>query len=201
MADLFGYEPPAKPARGGFEHPELPPVTITADIDDPYRWSLLQEWDDALPLALWLMLNPSVAGRLVGGKVISDPTARRVVHFSRSLGCGSALIWNMHALQTPYPALLWKLLPLPAEVTERNLALMRAPPANAGPRIVAFGAEIGRRDRPHVERVLDAFAPGGEPLLCLGETADGWPLHPLARGKHAILNSTVPRPWLLSGAI
>lgn len=142
--------------------------------------------------AAWLMCNPSDADAS-----IDDPTAGRVVHHSARANCPRSLIGNVWPLRTPYPAVLWERLAR-GELTEgmwaSNLDALAMISAQADVHVVAFGAL--RKHAPAVEAALDAFSLGGKvPLYCLGTTADGLPLHPLARGKHAVRNDATLRWW------
>lgn len=146
--------------------------------------------------AAWLMCNPSRASHL-----IDDPTAERVVHHSWRAGCDRSLIGNVWAYRTPYPDDLWAWLRLPddglrARIACANLDALAMISAQADIHVVAFGAVPGRSYPQHVAAALDAFSLGGsKSLLCLGTTADNQPLHPLARGKHAVRNDAELRPW------
>lgn len=142
--------------------------------------------------AAWLMWNPSNASHL-----IDDPTVLRVVTHSRNAGCDRSLIGNVWGYRTPYPAELDRALvrgDYTKAMHEANLDALAAISAVADIHIVAFGA-AGRRYARNVDAALEAFVPTGTPLYCLGLTADNLPLHPLARGKHAVRNDTALRIW------
>ncbi len=167
-----------------------------AELAGPCRYSLSRRWDASKPWAAWLMCNPSTADAS-----IDDPTVRRVIHFSRHLGAGGALVVNVWPLRTPYPAALWQMLragELSAEQRARNSGRIQDAAMGSKWLIAAFGAEPGRRYpadlREALFRVSAGAGPDGIPRLCLGTTADGWPLHPLAHGKFAIPNSREPMP-------
>lgn len=57
-----------------------------------YRYELKEIWDEAKPLVLWILMNPSVAS-----EEYSDPTLFKTGKFSRSWGFGGQLIGNVHA--------------------------------------------------------------------------------------------------------
>lgn len=160
------------------------------------RPMLYRGWNPSRPLiAAWLMTNPSDADH-----EIDDPTAGRVVTISNDHGCGSAFLANMWPWRTPYPRDLWAALAadrISAAMIDRNVAMLEMLGALADVLVVAFGAEPLRRFPDHCRRMLAAFtARTDKPLMCLGTTADGMPLHPLARGKHAIRTGTKLRPWV-----
>lgn len=152
--------------------------------------------------AAWLMCNPSRASH-----EIDDPTAGRVVHHSARNGCDRSLIGNVWGYRTPYPDDLWAWLvspdaPLRAAIACANLDALAMISAQADIHVVAYGAVPGRKYQAHVAAALDAFSLGGSvPLYCLGTTADGHPLHPLARGKHAVRNDAELRLWRAAKAV
>lgn len=166
----------------------------TAVIDGPCRFTLGRQWDDRLPMAAWLLCNPSTADA-----DLDDQTCRRMTHFSRAAGCGGFNAVNTWPLRTAYPADLWKMLrrgALTHAMDVGNFAAVEMVAATAEVHLVAFGPEPPRRDLGRVVLLLAAFsAHGTRPLLCLGTSPEGWPLHPLARGKFAIPNSRRPEPW------
>lgn len=157
-------------------------------FDDRCRL-LLERTAGPGPTAAWLMCNPSRASHL-----IDDPTALRVSHHSRRNGCPRSLVGNLWALVATDPRDLFEALrrgDYTAEMHRANLDALAMIGAQADRRIVAFGA-AGRGQSRFVAEALEAF---GGPLECLGTTADGYPLHPLARGKLAVRNDTVLRHW------
>lgn len=149
------------------------------------------------PTAAWLGCNPSRASHL-----IDDPTAGRIVHHSNRAGCPRSLVGNVWPYRAPYPVDLWRFLEgcggfMPKDMADANLDALAMIGGQADIHVAAFGAAPGRDFPLTVKRALDAFTCGGRfPLYCLGTTADGWPLHPLARGKLAVRNDTQLRPWM-----
>jgi hypothetical protein len=144
--------------------------------------------------AAWLMCNPSRASH-----IDDDPTANRVVHHSDRAGCWRSLVGNVWPLRTPYPVDLWAALErgeLTAAIMRANLDALAMIGAQADIHVGAWGAEPGRRFPHAVRAAIEAFTLGGRhPLYCLGTTADGHPLHPLARGKLAVRNDAELRVW------
>lgn len=57
-----------------------------------YRYELLEVWDKAKPLLLWILVNPSVAC-----VDYADPTLIKTGNFARIWGYGGQLIGNVHA--------------------------------------------------------------------------------------------------------
>lgn len=70
--------------------------------DQAYRYTLERTWDADLPVACFVMLNPSTATESV-----LDPTVRRCLGFAREWGCGSLLVLNAFALRSTDPKVLY----------------------------------------------------------------------------------------------
>ena len=176
------------------------PIEREADVEGDFRWSLKRTWSRGKPRAAWLMCNPSTADGLV-----DDPTIRRVMAFSAAAGCGSAIVVNVFPLRTPYPADLWpRLADLDEEAIRRNFEAIDQGARKAAIRFVAFGAEPYNRAPEITVQAgrLFALRDGHQsPAVALGVGKDGWPLHPLARGKSAIRNGTTPVRWRFPVAV
>lgn len=168
-----------------------------------------QDWPGRFTMrtAAWLMCNPSRADHN-----IDDPTAGRVVHHSGRADCHRSLVGNIWPLRTPYPVDLWpwvqtsghrektRAITAPTErfrqAMSANLDALIMIAAQADIHVVAYGAEPTRRDRMAVARAVEVFSLyGNVPLYCLGTTPDGYPLHPLARGKFAVRNDATLQLW------
>lgn len=68
-----------------------------------YRYCLWRKWDSSKPLVMLIGLNPSTAN-----KDKDDPTIRRVIDLTKSLGYGGFYMMNLFAYITPYPKELKK---------------------------------------------------------------------------------------------
>jgi hypothetical protein len=139
------------------------------------------------------MCNPSDADALR-----DDPTAGRVVGHSRNAGCRRSLVGNVWGWKTPQPSELWMALDdglYTPEMDSANLDALTMIGAQADIHVVAFGVAPGRMFPNDVKVALEAFTPFGGPLFCLATSDDGWPLHPLARGKLAIPADVTLTPW------
>jgi hypothetical protein len=162
-------------------------------FDDLCRLELRRIWDPALPLAAWLMLNPSKADH-----EIDDPTVGRVCHFSRKAGAGGAIVVNVTPWRATDPEAMMRALVLgdiSFEMLSANMASIEAASAEASIHFAAFGVVPSGLGW-HRSRALERFAKHSDQLLCLGQSPGGWPLHPLARGKFAIRNDSEPGPWI-----
>lgn len=194
MAKLHGYDPGQASGDMAME------MAAEFSEDGKSRLSLRYTWDRSLPAAAWFMNNPSQAGRPARDGSTSptfDPTATRTIHFSRMLGCGTAWLVNWCPMIATEPADLWLMLKadgFPPGLELSNHLRIAPIAAAARFRIMACGAE-GLRRHPVLFRAAAAVFVGAEETLCLGTTDGGAPLHPLARGKHAIRNATRPVPF------
>lgn len=66
-----------------------------------YRYALWRTWDDALPMVLFIGLNPSTAD-----VEHNDPTARRCIGFAQRWGYGGVYMTNLFAYKATQPAQL-----------------------------------------------------------------------------------------------
>lgn len=142
----------------------------------------------------WLLCNPSTADA-----DHDDPTVRRMRHFTARAGCERMLVGNVWGWRATQPSALWATLAA-GHYTERmagaNLDALAMIGAQCDVLFMAFGAEPGRKHPYAVRAAIDAIWQPDRPVpLCLGRTADGLPLHPLARGKHAVRNDARLEPW------
>lgn len=153
---------------------DLPPRrgALTAAVVSPcgtYRYTLDWVWDAGLPVALFIMLNPSTADATE-----DDPTIRRCRTFAKREGCGGLTVVNLFALRATNPDALTKHQdPIgPGNDTYILRALRRDPEVV----IAAWGAHLFAR--PRVAAVAAILAPVWQ-VNCLGTTKGGDPRHPL----------------------
>lgn len=157
-----------------------------------YRYRLWRRWDPDGPQMTWVMLNPSTADHLQ-----DDPTIRRCVRFAATWGFGGFDVVNLFGFRATHPQVL---LPMSAAEAEGpdNLVHVLAATADSGPympdrpgRIVvaAWGAH-----RVAVDQAARYLRAPDRVWHCLGTTAAGYPLHPLARGRHFVPGDTRPQP-------
>jgi hypothetical protein len=142
-----------------------------------YRYTLDRTWDASLPVALFIMLNPSTADASE-----DDPTIRRCRSFATREGCGGLTVVNLFALRSTDPAALTSHPdPVgPDNDTRIALALDRQPAVV----IAAWGSHPFARSR-----ARQVAAPLAR-LRCLGTTKGGDPRHPLyVRGDAPLI------PW------
>lgn len=142
-----------------------------------YRYVLERVWDRDLPLALWVMLNPSTADALK-----DDPTIGRCVSFSKTYGMGAIRVVNLFAYRATSPDDLWEahrsgvdvIGPQNRELLVGDLAGMNGRP---GLTIVAWGASVDFHDvgQEQVAWMREHYYGA----YCLGTTKSGQPKHPL----------------------
>lgn len=145
-----------------------------------YRYTLDRVWDASLPVALFIMLNPST-----GDAAVNDPTIRRCISFAKREGCGALTVVNLFALRSTDPGALTT---HPDPVGPDNdawiaVALGKQPEVA----IAAWGAHSFTRAR--VGAIAALLAPVWQ-VNCLGTTKSGDPRHPLyVRGDQPLA------PW------
>lgn len=192
--------PKAKPGRAR----PVEPIARSAEVEGPYRYKLERAWGGG-PAVGWILLNPSTAD---GQR--DDPTCWEMMCHSLRLGFGSMVVVNVYPYITPDPKKLAVWRARQEVIGWINAGAYQAFCHNARraaraldrvqTRIVAWGNNADLRD---VEDFMDRIATAdpddceGEPIVwhCLGKTASGAPIHPLARGKHRIPNDQRLIAW------
>lgn len=157
-----------------------------------YRYTLTRRWGDG-PTALWIGTNPSVADT-----ERDDPTILRETHFSRSWGYGGFVKVNLYPIVTPDMATcrIWAAGAAPGCTDEvsaelaRNATVIVREAKTAAIVMAAWGAIAWDDD--WVRCIVRAI---NRPLYCLGTTANGAPIHPMARGVHRVPNDQQPVLW------
>lgn len=168
-----------------------------------FRHTLVRRWAPG-PLVAWLLTNPSTADDLR-----DDPTSWRVIEFTHAWGYPGAVVVNFAPFRSSKPVDLWPWLDWESngpdyharDMWGANLGTVEEASRGAALRMVAFGAELVRRQPVMLDMVLEAF---GQPsdigaddrLHCLATNDEGSPRHPLARGKWRVPDGALPQPWL-----
>ncbi len=131
-----------------------------------YRYRLDIVWDERLPMAAFIGLNPSTADEYK-----DDPTVRRCRGFAVSWKCGGMRMLNLFAYRATLPADM-KAQADPVGTGNRLAKLLQG---ITGPRIACWGTHGA-----HLDRGRQVFLQlGAAGLHCLGLNADGSPRHPL----------------------
>lgn len=154
----------------------------TFNADRTHRYRCWRTWDADLPPLAWLMLNPSTADERV-----LDPTLKRVRAFSIAWGFGGFEVWNLWSLRSTDPKGLWTWLrdADSKEATANSAAIWKQLP-RFRQAVCAWGAFSGcscgaqRGAARETARAALAMIHGFEvETVCLGQTLDGHPRHPL----------------------
>lgn len=134
-----------------------------------YRYRLWRRWGFG-PRMLWVMLNPSTADADV-----DDPTIRRCMGFARREGCDAIDVINLYAYRATDPK---ELLTAPCPEGPENLHhwtnALYGPPKF---KIAAWGAFAKKTRYDWRRATFETLA--NTDFLCLGQTRDGSPKHPL----------------------
>lgn len=154
---------------------DAPSVAVYSDCE-AYRYLLTRVWDDALPRALFVMLNPSTAT-----EVQNDPTVERCERRARALGFGAFRVTNIFAFRATDPRAM-RAVADPVG-PDNDAAIRESVDWAGGPadRIICawgtHGAHLGRG-----AAVAQLLRESGRDLHHLGLTAAGAPKHPLYIG-------------------
>jgi hypothetical protein len=156
-------------------------AVVLFDASRCYRYRLGRAW--AAPgtgCVLFVMLNPSTADA-----EHDDPTLRRCIWFAHAWGFGAVDVMNLFAYRAPRPQVLRRVADPVGPDNDRHIDLA----AGAATAIVCAWAEQGgyRGRGADVALALRRH----RPLLCLGSTKNGQPLHPLY-----VRGTTRPTVWM-----
>lgn len=150
-----------------------------------YRFELIRIWDTTLDEVGFVMLNPSTADAET-----DDPTIRRCIAFARLWGYGGIVVRNLFALRATDPR---ELRNHPDPVGQSNDDQYLRHCRDDALTVAAWGVHGGLAGRDvEVRALLRRY---GVALHHLGLTKDGFPKHPLARGKSYIPADTTPTRW------
>jgi hypothetical protein len=152
--------------------------------DMTYRYQLTRRWAGG-PGAVWIMLNPSTADAMK-----DDPTLGRCIAFTREWDLAGLTVVNLFALRATDPHAL---AGHPDPCGPENDDFIREAIGRASVLVAAWGAHKLAASR--AAHVLKLVADAGLEPMCLGVTKDGYPKHPLARGRAYIPAGTKPVPF------
>jgi len=137
--------------------------------DRRYRYILRHTWEPlfAPKFCTWIGLNPSIAN-----EEQLDPTLRRIRAFCRAWGYNGFIMTNLFGLVSTDPAQLCR---IEDPVGPENDRYILQAAQETGKVVAAWGVLGGHQERCHaVLEMLSGFV-----LVCLKETKDGYPIHPL----------------------
>lgn len=169
MLDLFGLNTSDAVFSPCDVCPEPARELCEDPVHRPWRYRLIRVWNDTQPLACWIMLNPSTAGR-----ERNDPTIRRCIAFTKLWGYGGMLAGNLFALRATDPANLKRHQDPVGPENNHNLADMARRCAIT---VCAWGSHPMVSGR--AAEVLHMLTDLSVDLRCLGRTKQGRPKHPL----------------------
>ncbi|MEI8025274.1 MAG: DUF1643 domain-containing protein [Pseudomonadota bacterium] len=140
--------------------------------DRVYRYALYRVWDEALPLAMFVGLNPSTAD-----EVEDDRTICRCINFSKSWGYGGLIMANLFAYRSKDPSKL-NSAPNNDPIGPENNDWIIKLQSRCKLVLIAWGTNGALNERNKaVLKLLDS-------PYCLGITKHGHPRHPLyVRGE------------------
>ena len=157
---------------GGKRKPKWPPdSTVTPKFSEcmRYRYGLAEIWDDALPLVMFHMMNPSVAG-----PDHADPTLIKTGKYARSWGYGGQLVGNVHAYRVTKSKLL---VQADDPVGPENDKMLRYMARKAKMVVLAYGLPP-KPLRARADTVVNMLGSKSR-LMYLSLTKNGTPGHPL----------------------
>jgi len=164
-----------------------------------YRLTLTRTWDQR-PVLLVVMFNPSDADDKV-----DDPTIKLLMQIASHNGFGGIVVVNGIPLRSSKPAEAIDMVNTwdkrsawdERDRLQQNLGIIEREVRRAGAVLLGWGALADRCGFwfDTVLEEIEAALPDGVPLYCLGKTAGGYPLHPLARGKRRVRRDAPLLPW------
>ena len=155
--------------------------------DRVYRYTLERTWDCHTERVLFVMLNPSTANEKE-----DDPTITRCLGFATRWGFGSLVVGNLFALRSPKPQdLVQHSKPVGPD---NDFHLQRL--AEECQTVVAAWGSSARAFPPFGERQAFVKELLRGRMQCLATTKDGYPTHPMARGRHRVPDDATPSPFI-----
>ena len=149
--------------------PEGSKVEATFSECQRYRYRLSEVWDNTLPLVMFVMMNPSVAGI-----AHADPTLIRTGRCARAWGYGGQLVGNIHTYRLTDSRLL---ADAKEPVGPENDAALLDMARDADIVVLAYGLPPEPM-RARAAAVVDMLKSAGSELMYLALTTDGTPKHP-----------------------
>ena len=137
--------------------------------DRVYRYWLLRQWDDALPMAAIIGVNPSTAD-----EEIDDQTIRKDIGFMRRLGFGGFVKLNLSAFRARDPKICAAYRNA-IDLSNASWAIADYARQFKVSKVIAAWGANGNAFPVQRSAVVEAF----DELWCWGFTADGNPRHPL----------------------
>ena len=130
-----------------------------------YRYALWRTWDDSMPYAMFIGLNPSTAD-----ETEDDPTIRRCINFSKDWGFGGLCMANLFAFRTKDPT---EMMLSKDPIGPENNIWLKELSDDAGVIVAAWGNDGSYLGR---SKEIRSMIPN---LNCLKMNKSGEPAHPL----------------------
>ena len=154
--------------------------------DRVYRYTLERTWASEKEQVLFIMLNPSTADEKT-----NDQTITRCIDFATRWGHGGIVVANLFAFRSPKPRDLFQhTYPIGPE----NDYHLKRLAVECETVVVAWGSSakafpMFKERQAFVRDLLKGR------MKCLATTNDGYPTHPMARGRHRVPDDATPRPF------
>ena len=130
-----------------------------------YRYALWRMWNEHMPIAMIIGLNPSTAGH-----TRNDPTITRCISFARSWGYGGVCVTNLFGFRATAPT---KLKAHHEPIGNENDAWIHEMAKGAAIKVAAWG-NLGK----FLNRSVEIFS-SLDQLHCIKMNKSGEPAHPL----------------------
>jgi hypothetical protein len=167
----------------------------TFDDKRKHRMRLERQWGEGHTV-VFCCKNPSDAD-----ENREDPTLRRMIGFAHRWGYRRLLVVNADTFVTSDP---WdcaqmveslRRLGMATVYMEKSVEAILDAAAEADLFIAAWGHPLREQEKWYRQLHGLLADDAGIELHHLGLTKDGWPIHPLARGKHRIPDDQQPIRW------
>ncbi|MCA8228332.1 DUF1643 domain-containing protein [Burkholderia vietnamiensis] len=140
-----------------------------------FRYRLWRIWDESRPLAVYVMLNPSIAN-----EDDPDATITRCMRRAHMRGYGGIIVVNLYAWVSTDPSVLATVAdPIGPE---NDFHILEAAKRAANDAVICgWGTKLPRGSQRDIE-VTRLLRSAGIAPMCLVVTKDGFPKHPLYVG-------------------
>lgn len=150
-------------------------MSCQESTDKRFRTLLERNWDESLPIVLFVMLNPSTADGMT-----DDPTVRRCIAFAKAWGYGGLRIVNLIAYRSPNPDEMYAWLQsATADELRPMMTTLRHESLRPGVhRVVCAWGNLNKILVPYAQRVV-AVLREHRVLWAIKINGSGQPAHPL----------------------
>lgn len=136
-----------------------------------YRYALKRGVEKPERVMMWVMLNPSTAD-----STVDDPTIRKCMEFAKRNGHDAIVVVNLYAFRSTDPNVLTRTEYYIGPDNDKHIDAI-SQMSNVNTCVIAWGAHrVAAWRAKHVIEMLDKHFINP---MCLGQTKDGSPKHPL----------------------